>query len=107
MVFSPIFSGSAKVRILADLDQIISKHTAREHVPAELSVAVHEDRNVLAEALFQTRLAVHVDDVELEWKTGLQRMQARDHVIAEMAVGAAVDGQPYRPQLLPSTRNGM
>jgi len=76
-------------------------------VPAELSVAVHKHGNILTEALFQTRLAVDIDDVELECKTGLQRVQARNHVIAEMAVGAAVDRQPDRAQLLPSTRNGM
>ena len=95
------------MRILTDFRQIICKDIAGEDVPAELSLSMHEHGNVLAEARLQTRVAVDIDDVELECKTGLQCMQARDHVLAEMAVGAAVDRQPDRAQLLPSTRNGM
>jgi hypothetical protein len=52
---------------------------------------VQEHRNVLAVPLFQRRVGIDVYDLDVEMKAGLQRSQARDHVIAQMAVGSAVD----------------
>ena len=72
---------------------------------AKLGRPVQHDRHVLAVARFEGIVAVDVDDPELESKTGLQGSQAREQLVAEVTVRAAVDGEDGRIQ--PSTRNGM
>src|SRR3954462_9101443 len=79
-----------KPLILTDFNQIFSNTPDVEAVPAKLGGAVRDDRNVLAVARFQRIVGIDVHDRELEMKTGLQTAQARNHVVTEVAVGAAV-----------------
>ncbi len=60
---------------------------------AELDLIGGEYRHVRAESRFKCAVAVNVDDFELERDVVLQRAQARDHLITQMAIRAAVDGQ--------------
>ena len=74
-------------------------------MPAKLRRSVHHDGHVLAVARLERIVAVDVDDLDVEKKTGLQDAQARDQLVAEVTVRAAVDGEDDGFQ--PSTRNGM
>ena len=69
---------------------------------------VYEHRHVLPIPLFERGVAVDVNDRQIKMKPGLQHVQARDHLIAEMAEITAV----YRQQgaqagQFPSTLNGI
>ena len=66
-------------------------------MPAQLASAVREYRYVFAVARLECSVGIDIHDREAEMKTGLLRMQARDHLIAEMAIGTAVDSECRRP----------
>jgi hypothetical protein len=91
--------------ILADFGEIFSNARRVEPVTAKLGGAVEHHRHVLAVARFERLVGVDVDDIDVECHTGLQGAQAREQLVAEVAVRAAVDGQDDGIQ--PSTRNGM
>ena len=57
---------------------------------------VHEDRNQLVVLFDKRRIGIDVDDVERESMLIRQCPQRRDHLIAEMAISAAVDGEMRR-----------
>ncbi len=63
-------------------------------VVAELAAGGRQHRHTLAVERLERGVAVDVDHFELEWRAGLQAAQAQDHVIAQVAPGPAVDGEP-------------
>jgi len=60
---------------------------------AQLVPAMHQYRHLFTVALLQIRVGVNVDDHDLEMKKALQPPQGLDHFVAQMAIGAAIDGQ--------------
>ena len=60
-------------------------------IVAELPCRPYQHGHQFAVTRLQSRVAVDVDDLELEARTSLQFAQPGDHVIAQMAVRAAVN----------------
>src|SRR5688572_30115212 len=60
---------------------------------AQLALPVYQHRHSLAVAPRQLRVAIHVHDPQLETKAALHLLQGRDHLVTQMAVVAAIDGQ--------------
>ena len=59
----------------------------------QLDIAIGEHRHEFAVTGFERGITDDINDLEFERGRGLQRAQARDHVITQMAIRAAVDGQ--------------
>ena len=60
---------------------------------AEFASVMHQYRHAFAVAPLQFRVSVDVDDCDIEMKKALQSPQGLDHFIAQVTIGAAVDGQ--------------
>ena len=57
---------------------------------------VHEDRNQLVVLFDERRIGIDIDHIERQWMRTRQGRQCRDHVIADMTISAAVDGEMRR-----------
>jgi len=57
---------------------------------AELLLAMHQYRHLLAVATLEFRVCIDINDSDLETLEALQPAQGPDHFLAEMAVLAAV-----------------
>src|SRR5688572_19747492 len=62
-------------------------------MPAELAAVVHQHRDVLAVALPERRIAIDVHHFDFETTEALQTAQGLEHLAAQVAPGAAVEGQ--------------
>ena len=67
--------------ILSDFAQIFINFGDIEMIVAELDCIRGEYWHVRAESRFKCAVAVDIDDFELERDVGLQRAQARDHLV--------------------------
>ena len=65
-------------------------------MPAKFPFSVRQHRYVHAVTFDQRRIAINVDDLDIESKAGLQFLQAHAHFLAKMTMTAAVDSK-YRP----------
>src|SRR5688572_25957914 len=68
-------------------------------VAAQLVRSVGEQRDFGVEARREQRVAVHVDDRYRDGEFVAQPLQARDHLLAEVAAGASVDRQLQPPRV--------
>src|SRR5688500_18531541 len=96
-----------KARILTEIAQIFINFGVVQARMAKLAAGGGQHRYPLAVSRLQRRIRLDVDDLQPEALASLQRAQTRDHVIAEVAPQAAVNGQPGRAlvQLLDAKRN--
>ena len=65
-------------------------------VMAQLGIGVHQHRYQGAETLLQRRIAIDVDDIHGKTKLAPQRRQRSEHLIAQVAVAAAIERKPQR-----------
>ena len=63
-------------------------------VMAELCARVHQDRDQGIEALLQFGISVYVDHVDRKTELAATRVQCSEHVLAQMAVAAAIEREP-------------
>ena len=63
-------------------------------VMAELCARVHQDRDQGIEALLQFGIAVDVDHIDRETELAANRRERGKHVVAQMAVAAAIEREP-------------
>jgi len=70
---------------------------------AQLTVPMRENRDPLAVTLLESRLFIHINDVQLEVEVPPQCAQGCDHFLAKVAIAATVDRQRAR---VSSSRRG-
>ena len=73
--------------------QVHSQGSDVQAVTCQFQVAMHEDRDQFVESLFEHRISIHIQHLELEGCCFWQGLQRSLHVMAEVAVGPAVQGQ--------------
>jgi hypothetical protein len=76
-------------------------------IVADFAVSADQHRYELAIASFERGVAVDVDDLQLKTRAGLQFPEAGDHVVAQVAIRAPVNGELDDALARYSMRNGM
>ena len=61
---------------------------------AQLGAGVYQHRHQRAETLFQGGIAIHIDHIHDEAELTAQRIHPPAHLIAQVAVAAAIKGKP-------------
>ena len=65
-------------------------------IMAQLGASMHQHRHQSAETVFQSCIAIDIDDIHGEGKFAAQRVQRGEHLIAQVAVAAAIERKPQR-----------
>lgn len=63
---------------------------------AELDIICHQHRHLFPVSLFQPGVLVDIDYIHFHSEFCLQRLERFEQFVAEVAPGAAIDGQPRR-----------
>ncbi len=61
---------------------------------AQLGAGMHQHRHQRAETLLQSGIAIDIDYIHGEAELTAQGFQRGEHLIAQMAVAAAIEGKP-------------
>ena len=65
-------------------------------VMAQFGIGMHQHRYQGAETLLQNGIAIDVDDIHGKAKLVPQRGQRSEHLLAQVAVAAAIERKPQR-----------